>query len=92
LIFPPSRQRAAEAQKEIKALKAYMRRQAIKLIRQLAHNPRPPRSKELHGKDNIYRIWLAKKWRIAYEIDEQDEQWVIILRVRLKEEMDYDSL
>ena len=45
----------------------------------------PTRSKELRGKDNIYRIWLAKKLRIAYEID---EKWVIILRVRLKEEMD----
>lgn len=62
-----------EAQKEIKALKAYVRRQAIKLIRQLASNPHPPRAKELRGKHNIYRIWLAKRWRIAYEID---EEWI----------------
>ena len=62
MIFPPSRLRAAEAQKEIKALKAYVRKQAIKLIRQFANNHRPPRSKELRGKNNIYRIWLAKKY------------------------------
>jgi mRNA interferase RelE/StbE len=80
-----------EATKEIKALAGSVRTQARQLIHALGENPRPPRAKELRGKPNIYRIWLAGRWRVAYEID--DELAVIrILRVRRKETMDYESL
>ncbi len=49
------------------------------------------RSTELRGKPGIYRIWLLRKWRIVYTI--QDELLlVLVLRVRLKEQIDYDSL
>lgn len=69
----------------------HVRAQARQLIRALGESPRPPRAKELRGKPNIYRIWLAGRWRIAYEID--DELDVIrILQVRRKERMDYESL
>ncbi len=80
-----------EAQKELKALSGSVRAQAIKLLHGLSENPRLPRAKELRDKPNIYRIWLAKKWRIAYRLEE-DPKRVIILRVRLKEYIDYESL
>lgn len=82
---PPS------AQKEIKALPGYVRAQARQLIRDLGNNPRPSRAKELDDKPNIYRIWLAGRWRIAYQIDD-NLQLIRILRVRLKDKVDYDSL
>lgn len=78
-------------QKEIKELPGYVRAQAIELFDQLSENPRPPRSKELRDKLNIYRIWLAKRWRIAYQVDD-DLKRIRILRIRLKEQIDYDSL
>lgn len=52
---------------------------------------RPSRAKELRDQPNIYRIWLAGRWRIAYEIDEELER-IRILRVRRKEQIDYGSL
>lgn len=81
----------SEALAELKALPSYVRSQAISLIDQLADNPRPPRAKELRGKPGIYRIWLDGHWRIAYEIDDEN-QWVTIRRIRRKEGIDYESL
>lgn len=80
-----------EAREEIKALPGYVRAQARQLIGALRENPRFARAKELRGKPNIYRAWLAGRWRIAYEIDDELER-VRILRVRRKEEIDYESL
>ena len=80
-----------EARKEIKALPGHVRAQARKLVGALAGHPRPPRAKELRGKPNIYRIWLAGRWRVAYEVDDELTR-VRILRVRRKEQIDYDSL
>lgn len=79
------------AQKEIKSLPGYVRAQAFKLIDGLVENPRPARAKELREKCNIYRIWLATKWRIVYEIDDEF-QTVLVMRVRRKEQIDYESL
>jgi mRNA-degrading endonuclease RelE of RelBE toxin-antitoxin system len=39
----------------------------------------------------IYRIWLAGRWRIVYQVDDT-QQLVTILRVRLKDDIDYGSL
>lgn len=80
-----------QALTELKALPTYVRAQAIALIDLLAATPRPPRAKELRDKPGIYRIWLAGRWRIAYEIDD-DQQVIIIRRVRRKDAIDYDSL
>ena len=79
------------AQKEIRSLPGYVRAQAIQLIDALAENPKPSRAKELRDKPNIFRIWLAKSWRIAYEVDDESKV-IIILRVRQKESIDYESL
>ena len=83
-LIPPARA-------EIKQLNGYLRSLALELIAALGDEPRPPRAKELRGKPNIYRIWLAGRWRIAYEIDEENER-IFILRVRGKKRIDYDSL
>ena len=80
-----------EARKEIKALPGHVRAQARQLIRALGENPCPSRAEELRGKPNIYRIWLARRWRIAYEVDDELKR-IRILRVRRKEQIDYKSL
>jgi len=80
-----------DAQKEIGALSGYVRAQALKLLRSLRENPRLPRAKELRSKPNVYRLWLAKKWRIVYRVEE-DPRRVLVLRVRRKEYIDYESL
>ena len=80
-----------EVRKEIKDLPGHVRAQARQLVRALGKKPRPSRAKELHGKPNIYRIWLAGRWRIAYEIDDELKR-IRILRVRRKEQIDYESL
>lgn len=82
---------ARSVQKEVKELPGYVRTQAYQLIDELGKNPRPARAKELRDKPNIYRIWLAGRWRIAYQVDDELER-IRILRVRLKDDIDYDSL
>lgn len=80
-----------EAEQEVRDLSANVRAQARQIVRALAQNPRPHRAKELRGKPSMYRVWLAGHWRIVYQVDEV-QQLVIILRVRRKEDIDYDSL
>jgi len=79
------------ARKEIETLPGYARAQARQALRELKDNPKPSRAKELRGKPGIYRVWLATKWRIAYRID-KDRKLVLVLRVRRKEQVDYESL
>jgi len=80
-----------DAQKEIKALSGYVRAEALKLLHGLSENPRLPRAKELRDKPNVYRLWLAKKWRLVYRV-EDDPKRVLVLRVRRKERIDYESV
>jgi mRNA-degrading endonuclease RelE of RelBE toxin-antitoxin system len=79
------------AGKDLDLLPGYVRAQALQMFRLLKDKPKPPRAKELRGKPGTYRIWLAGRWRIAYQVDDA-QQVIIILRVRLKEDIDYDSL
>jgi mRNA-degrading endonuclease RelE of RelBE toxin-antitoxin system len=79
------------AQKEIGSLPGYVRAQATELIDSLADNPRPSRARELRDRRNIYRVWLATRWRIVYEIDDE-LQTVLIMRVRRKEQIDCKNL
>ena len=78
-------------QKEIRVLPGHVRGQVRELLRELEREPRPPRAKELRDKSNIYRIWLATRWRLVYEIDDH-VQTITLLRVRLKEDIDYESI
>ena len=82
---------ARPVQIEIKALPGHVRAQARQLINSLRDIHRPPRAKELRDKPNIYRLWLARRWRIAYLIDD-DLKLVRVLRIRRKELIDYETL
>lgn len=82
---------APEAHREIKVLSGYIRSPVSKIIHHLSKEPRPSFAKELQGKSTMYRIRLLDKWRIVYQIKD-DEEVVVILRVRRKEDVDYDSL
>ena len=79
------------AQREILALPGYVRAQARQMIRAIGENPRPSRALELRERPSMYPISLAGRWRIVYEVDD-DMQMVLILRARLKETVDYQSL
>ncbi len=84
------------ARAEIRALPGYVRAQALELLAALGREPRPPRARLLPSSANlpgsdIYRIWLAGRWRVAYEIDE-DSRRVLVLCLRRKERIDYDPL
>ena len=79
------------AKAEIRSLPGYVRAQAQQAIAALAHDPRPPAAKELRDKPGVYRLWLAGRWRIVYTIDD-DLQVVRVVRVRRKEQIDYESL
>lgn len=81
----------SQAYQEQAALPGHVRAELRRLIPELLRNPRPPRATELRGKPNIYRIWLARRWRLAYTINEE-QQHIIVLRVRLKDDIDYESL
>ena len=82
---------APPARKELRSLPGSIRAQALRLIEALALDPRPVRAKQLRDKPDIYRIWLAGRWRIAYEVD--DELRVIrVLRVRSKDRIDYGDI
>lgn len=82
---------APEAKKELRALPAYVRAQAYQLIDTLETTPRPPRAKELRGKPGIYRLWLAGRWRIVYSVND-DTRTVRIIRIRRKEQIDYEEV
>lgn len=79
------------AQKDLKALPGHVRPQALALLTGLASEPRPKRAKELRGKSDIYRIWLAGQWRIAYLIDDS-ERYVLVLRIQRKGDIEYEAL
>jgi mRNA-degrading endonuclease RelE of RelBE toxin-antitoxin system len=81
----------AESLAEAKKLPAYVRPQVLRSIQDLAQNPRPARARELRDKPGIYRIWVATEWRIVYEIDD-DEQIIVIRRIRRKDQIDYDNI
>lgn len=79
------------ARREIKSLSGYRRAQARQVIAALAVDPRPPRAKELLTAPVIYRVWLARRRRIAYEIDDADTL-IRILRVQRHEDVDFERV
>ena len=66
---------------------------ALRRARQFAlgENPFSSRARELRERPRVFRIWLAGRWRIVYEVDD-DLKMVLILRVRLKENINHASL
>ena len=79
------------ARQEIRALPGHVRAQAVRLLDELAENPRPARAKLLREHENIFRIWLAGRWRIVSAVGDEMIA-VLVLRVRRKEDIDYPSI
>jgi hypothetical protein len=63
----------------------------VQMLHAIRENPFLPRAKELRDKPAVYRVWLAKKWRIVYAV-EGDPPHILVLRVRPKENIDYRGL
>lgn len=66
----------SKAQKFIEGQSQKSRRQLIKKIEDLQKNPRPPGSKLLDSKKNIYRIRTGN-YRIIYQV--QDKVLLVII-------------
>ena len=86
-----------DALHELEALPAAVRAQARLLIQALGSHPRPGRARQLRGMQlllgmpDIYRIWLAARWRIAYAIADED-LLIRILQIRRREDVDFQPL
>ncbi len=80
-----------EAQRDFRQLPAHVKAQALQLLRLIGQTPRSSRAKELRDRPGLFRIWLAGRWRIVYSIDD-DERIISVIRVRLKDQIDYNSI
>ncbi len=83
-LIPPARD-------EIRALPGAVREQALALVAALADEPRPARARKLERAPEIWRIWLAGRWRVGYEIDDEAKR-LLILRLRREGEIEFDTL
>ena len=83
-LIPPARD-------EIRALPGSVREQALELVIALGDEPRPARARQLEGRPEIHRIWLAGRWRVAYEIDAEARR-LLILRLRREGKIEFDIL
>lgn len=75
----------------LKALPGDIRLQARELLLALAIDPRPERAVELQTEPDVYRIWLAGRWRIAYAV-EDDRRRIRVLRIRHREDSAFEVL
>lgn len=80
-----------EARAEARALPAAHREQLVELLAALGAEPRPRRARELLAHPPILRIWLASRWRVAFHV-EQERRRVVVLCVREKADVLYDTL
>lgn len=53
---------------QIADLPGYIKAIARQRIAALSHHPRPPRSKELAGHPNYYRMWLESDYRLVWHV------------------------
>ncbi len=81
------------ALKEIKQLPGHVKQSVIRLIRELADQPRPAQSRALDWPVAQYELrrFRLEKWRIVYSVVEQ-ERLVDILAVRKRPPYDYGDL
>ena len=54
----------------------------------LEANPRPRGHDRVEGREEIYRIWVGRDWRVLYSIDTERNE-VIIEAVRKKDKSTY---
>ncbi len=83
-----------DAQKTIRRLPGNIRQRIRRAIRRLAHEPRPPRSKQLDfplAFGEPRRLHL-ERWRIIYAIIDTDIKLVAVVAVRKRPPYDYTDL
>ena len=75
---------AGGAEKFIRKQDAALQIKLVAVLRKLAENPRPPKSKKLKGLDELYRVRVGN-YRIVYTIEDKK---LIILVVRIAHRKD----
>lgn len=58
---------------QIRRLPDYVKAIAKQQIATLSDNPRPPKSKELTGHPNYYRMWLGSKYRLVWHVFDEEK-------------------
>lgn len=59
--------------KQISKLPGHIKAIAKQRIANLSDNPRPPRSKELTGHPNYYRLWLRRNHRLVWRVSDEEQ-------------------
>ena len=59
--------------RQIADLPGYVKAIAKKRIAGLSDEPRPPRSKELEGHPDYYRLWLGPHFRLVWYVREEEQ-------------------
>lgn len=62
-----------DVKRQIKDLPGNIKGIARRQIANLMANPRPPRSKELTGHSGHYRIWLGAKYRLVWQVMDEEK-------------------
>jgi mRNA-degrading endonuclease RelE of RelBE toxin-antitoxin system len=60
----------------------------VRAILDLETNPRPRGYVKVEGREEIYRIWVGRDWRVLYSI-RPDRDELVIEAVRKKDEATY---
>jgi mRNA-degrading endonuclease RelE of RelBE toxin-antitoxin system len=60
----------------------------VRAILDLEANPRPRGYDKVEGREEIYRIWVGRDWRVLYSIDAHRAE-VVVEAVRRKDEGTY---
>lgn len=60
----------------------------VRAVLDLEANPRPRGHDRVEGREEIYRIWVGRDWRVLYSIDTERNE-VIIEAVRKKDKSTY---
>ena len=80
-----------EIRRQIESLPGYIKTMAKQEIASLSDSPRPPRSRELTGHPEYYRLWLGADYRLVWHVMDE-ERMVEVEYVGLKTPDLYDRL
>lgn len=62
----------------------------VRAILDLEANPRPRGYDQVEGREEIYRIWVRRDWRVLYSIDASRSE-LVVEAVKKKNEATYRS-
>ena len=67
-----------DTKKAVDRLPEKIRLRMLKAMRDLGANPRPRGWELLEGKRNICQIWVGRRYRVVYKIDDKKKTIVVI--------------